>query len=160
WAGLGAFYDIQVGGFSIGWVLALASLPVFAITFWREWRNLARRTWAIWAYALFLLWMLTSATRSAVGVAKFGVIEWADINNLALMLLAVAVLTPRERPGGFLSVLLTTSSSISLIGIAEYVLHFNGYQEQGSFWLYRVFGVFGWTNSFGFYLDMVLPFVL
>lgn len=159
WAGLGPLYDAKIDGISMGWVLALASLPVFAITLLREWRNLARQTWAIWAYLFFLIWMLTSVIHPA-GIAKLGAIEWTLTNYLALMVLTVAVLTTRERFDRFLSVLFTASTTISLIGIAEYILRFDGYQEPNGFWFYRVFGIFGWMNSFAFYLDMVLPLVL
>jgi putative peptidoglycan lipid II flippase len=160
WAGLGAIYDVYLGGHSIGFVLALASVPVFALLFWREWRGLARQTWAIWAYVLFLLWLLPGAKQSPLGLGEFSITVWGLIDYLALLFLAVAMLTTRDRFERFLSVLLTTSTILCLIGVAEYLFRFDGSQEPGALLIYRVFGIFGWFNSFAFYLDLLLPFCL
>ncbi len=160
WAGVGAFYDAKAGGASIGWVIALASLPVFAEVFWRGWRSLARQTWAFWAYMLFLLWLPTSEKHSYVGLGKFALDEWGFINYLILMMLAIVVLTTPERLKQLLSVLLVVSSIVCVIGIVEYIFRFDGYQEPTVSWIYRVNGVFDWSNAFACYLNMAVAFCL
>ncbi|HEY7347999.1 MAG TPA: murein biosynthesis integral membrane protein MurJ [Ktedonobacterales bacterium] len=160
WAGMGAFYDVYIGGHSIGFVLALASLPAFALAFWRQWRGLARQTWAIWAYVFFLVWLLPGARLSPLGLSEFSVTVWGLFDYLALMVFTVAMLTTRDRFERFLSVLLTTSTLLCFVGLAEYALRFGGSQQEGVIWIYRVGGVFGWYNSFGFYLDLLLPLCL
>lgn len=158
WAGLGVFYDVYVGDHSIGFVLALASLPVFARVIWQEWSRGTPRMWATWMYVLLLLWLLVGALRSPLGLYQFAVDEVGLGNYVAVMVLAISLLTIRPRFERFVTVLLTSSTLMAAIGVLQYVLHVGGHHDLGSYTIYQVGGIFGWSNSLGFYLDMVLPF--
>lgn len=157
WGGAAAFYSVYVWGHSIGYVLALGSLPAFAVLLAREWRT--RREWpvATWAYLAFLLWVVVGIKRSPLSHSQFG-IDWLGFLDYGLVfVLAVFLLTTRKRLEQFITVVLMTSTALAALGVAEYALRFGGYQDPSSSLLFRVAGIFGWSNSFAFFLTLVLP---
>ncbi|HLZ25606.1 MAG TPA: murein biosynthesis integral membrane protein MurJ [Ktedonobacterales bacterium] len=160
WAALGAFYSVYIFDHSLGYVLALGSLPAFALLIWHELRE--RRRWppGIWAYALFLLWVLFGVKLSPLSHSQFG-IDWLGYLDYALVfILAIAELRTPRRFERFVTVLLCSAMLLALLGIAEYVLRFGGFQQPGARLIYRVSGIYGWSNSYGFYLVLVLPLAL
>jgi putative peptidoglycan lipid II flippase len=160
WAAVAAFYDVYVGDHSVGFVLALGSLPTFALIALRDAQSIARRTPAVWTYAAFAFWLLFGALRSPLGIYQFGIDELGIMDFLAVMLLAISQLTTLPRLDRFLTILLATSTTLSAVGVLEFVLRLGGHWGHGAFLIYQVGGIFGWSNSFGFYLDLILPLCL
>ncbi len=160
WAGLGALFDVTVGGHSLGLILLLASIPAIAFIVRRRYGDVIRRAPAVVSFLLLLIWILPGALRSPLGLYQFGIEELGLANYLAVLVLAIAVLTTRPRFERFLTVLLTASALLAALGVCEYILRFGGYQDPAAAFIYRVGGIYGWSNSFGFYLDMLLPFCL
>lgn len=177
WGALGAYYSVYIFGHSLGYVLALGSLPAFGLMIWYELRpgsarseypgdtvreGRTRRRWplATWTYALFLLWVLLGFTLSPLSHAQFG-IDWLGFLNYGLVfILAVVELRTLRRFERFVTVLLCSATLLALLGIAEYVLRFGGFQQPGARFIYRVGGIYGWSNSYGFYLALILPLAM
>lgn len=160
WAAAGAFYDIYLFGHSIGFILALGSLPAFAVMLWNEWRQNNLRVGAILAYGGFLLWVALTMTRSPVGLRQFG-IDWLGFLDYALVfLLARSQLTTRARFERFVTVMLMMSTALSVLGLLQYIFRFGGYQTPDAPAIYRVSSIFGWSSSLAFYLVLIIPLAI
>ncbi|HKT37369.1 MAG TPA: murein biosynthesis integral membrane protein MurJ, partial [Ktedonobacterales bacterium] len=160
WAALGAFYSVYVLDHSLGYVLALASIPAFLLLIRRE--TIMNRPWprALYVYAAFLAWVILGVSLSPLSKSQFAIDVLGYLDYGFVLLLAVTELTTRQRFERFVTVLLCSSTFLSLLGIAQYLLRFGGYQEPGAALVYRVAGIYGWSNSFGFYLCLVLPIAI
>ncbi|MGH2515072.1 MAG: murein biosynthesis integral membrane protein MurJ, partial [Ktedonobacterales bacterium] len=160
WAAVGAFYSVYVFDHSLGYVLALGSLPAFALLIWYE--LLQRRRWplGIWAFALFLIWVLFGIKLSPLSHSQFG-IDWLGFLDYGLVfILAVAELRTPRRFERFITVLLCSATLLAALGLVEYVFRFGGFQQPGARFIYRVSGIYGWSNSYGYYLALVLPLAI
>ena len=157
WGALGAFYSVYIFDHSLGYVLALGSLPAFGVLIWRELRERRRWPLGIWAYAIFLVWVLLGFMLSPLSHSQFA-IDWLGFLDYGLItILAIAELRTTRQLERFITVVLCSGTLLGLLGIVEYVMRFGGYQQPGASFVYRVAGIYGWSNSFGFYLCLILP---
>lgn len=157
WGALGAFYSVYVFDHSLGYVLALGSLPAFGVLVWREVRERRRWPLGIWAYALFLVWVLLGVQLSPLSHSQFAIDLLGYLDYGLLVILAIAVLRTPRRFERFITVVLYSGTLLALLGIIEYLLRFGGYQQPDARFIYRVAGIYGWSNSFGFYLSLITP---
>ncbi|HEU5439204.1 MAG TPA: murein biosynthesis integral membrane protein MurJ [Ktedonobacterales bacterium] len=160
WAAVGAFYGVYVFDHSLGYVLALGSLPAFALLIWRERRGMGRWPRALWPYLAFLAWVLVGFLRSPLAHSQFAIDVLGYLDYGMLFLLAATLLTTRKRLEQFVTAVLCTSTALAALGLAQYLLRFGGFQEAGAPLIYRVEAIFGWSNSFAFYLILTLPLAM
>ena len=160
WGSLGVFYGVYVLGHSLGYVLALGSLPAFILMVVR-WL-VGRKRWplGISAYLLFLAWILVGMQRSPLSTSQFAIDVLGFFDYGLMFLLLIEQLSTWKRLESFVTAILCSTTAVSLLGILQYGLRFGGFQEPGSRYIYRVSGLYGWSNSFGFLLVLVLPFCL
>lgn len=160
WAVVGAFYSVYVLDHSLGYVLALGSLPAFALMAWRERRHIRRWPRALWPYLAFVAWVLVGFARSPLSHSQFAIDVLGYLDYGLVFLLAVTLLTTRTRLEQFVTAVLCSSSALAALGMAEYLLRFGGFQEVGAPLVYRVGGIFNWSNSFAFFLVLALPLAI
>jgi O-antigen ligase len=116
-----------------------------------------RRNWALVSYLLLLFWIALGAFRSPIGLAQFGVDFLGLVNFAAIMFLAFTTLTTKQRFERYVDIVVAASTAVALLGVLQYVYRLGGYQEPGVNWIYRVGSIFGWANSLGCFLLLVIP---
>src|SRR5205807_4295000 len=112
---------------------------------------------------IYLLWVFASIGISGLGAGTFLTRWLLLLDDLAVGVLAIQLLTTQRRLMRLIDVILLISTVISLYGIYGYITKQNGVTDPGS-GLFRISSIFGITGGSGssptglaFFLSLVIP---
>jgi putative peptidoglycan lipid II flippase len=108
---------------------------------------------------VYLLWIFASIGFSPLGVGAF-LTQWILLlDYVAVAVLAIHVLTTRQRLMRLIDLVLLTSTCIALYGIYGYITRQNG-QIDPSTSQFRIYATFGAAPAAALYLSIILPLAL
>jgi murein biosynthesis integral membrane protein MurJ len=136
-------------GLTIPTLLSMAYLPT---------KETLKRMSALIFLLVYLLWMFAGIGISPVGVVPF-LNEWVfRLNDIAISVLVINILTTRRRLTGLIDAILLVSTCIALYGIYGYIIMQNG--GSASTTSFRISSIFDAITTLAIFLSLVIPLAL
>ena len=137
-------------GLSLCTLLLMAYLPV---------QQTFKRMPALAFLLVYFLWIFASIGISPLGVGAF-LTQWILLlDYIAVAVLAIHVLTTRQRLMAVIDLILLTSTCIALYGIYGYLTRQSG-QVDPSTLQFRIYAVFGAAPTAALYFSIILPLAI
>jgi murein biosynthesis integral membrane protein MurJ len=118
-----------------------------------------RRTPALLFLLLYLLWVFASIGISEIGVGSFLTIWLTDMDYLALAMIAISVLSTRQRLLRLIDMLIMGGTFVALFGFYGYITRQYGVVDPTTS-LFRIFSIFGAAPTLGLFLTIVIPLAI
>ncbi|MGH2506060.1 MAG: lipid II flippase MurJ [Ktedonobacteraceae bacterium] len=128
------------------------------IVFLSQWKMLRRMPGLHWQ-ALYLVWVLAGIQLSPLDTHAFLTLWLTMLAYPMVSVLAVALLTTRQRLLGLLDTLLVTALLTALYGLYGFFTHQHGEIDPDTH-VFRITSLFTQATTFAFYLSIVIPFAL
>lgn len=148
--------EVSVSDQTIAGYFSAASVLPFVIFIARYFRDRHRAMPPILMWIAFVVLVAASSLLSPLSVVERNQRLLGLFNCLGLAM-ASLLARPRDRIIA-VGVLAGTLAAHSVVGIAQFVGQFGGFDVNET--IYRVAGIFGWSNTLGYLLAVVLPLVL
>jgi len=148
--GLPAFRGSNVLiGLTIPTLLSMAFLPT---------KETLKRMSALIFLLAYLLWMFAGIGISPIVVVPF-LNEWVfRMNDIAISVLVINVVTTRRRLTGLIDAILLLSTCIALYGIYGYLIRQNGGSDPTT--SFRISSIFDAVTTLAIFLSLVIPLAL
>ncbi len=144
-------YDL-INGFTYGGLLVTISLVSFTILAAIHWRFILQQHPAFLPMCGFVIWTAIGSLHA--GLNKTALLQTLEIfiNFLGIMVVT-AIMTRKQQIYALIDAMLLVAFGNAVFGIAQHVLRFSGYQDNAN---YRVPGIFDWSNTFAYYLGIMI----
>jgi putative peptidoglycan lipid II flippase len=108
---------------------------------------------------IYLLWVFACIGISEIGVGSFLTIWLTDLDYLALAIIAISVLSTRQRLLRLIDILILGATFVALFGFYGYITRQYGVVDPTTS-LFRIFSIFGAAPSLGLFLTIVIPLAI
>jgi O-antigen ligase len=151
WSAAAAFGDIALpGGQSLFGALSQVSLPCLLLALARDLPRVAKRQPWIVAWAGFVLVVLFNIPRAQIDTLEALKLSTGYFDSLALAIVIMTRVRTAQQARYLLWITIATACVIALIACYQFASRSGG--ADVGLGVYRVFGVFNWANTLGFYL--------
>ena len=134
-------------GLTVPTILVMLHLP-FGATL--------RRMPALLLLLIDLLWVFAGIGISEIGVRSFLTTWLTDLDYLALAVIAISVLSTRQRLLRLIDTLIVGATLVALFGLYGYITKQDGVVDPTTS-LFRIFSVFGAAPPLALFLSIVIP---
>lgn len=108
---------------------------------------------------IYLLWVFAGIGISEIGVGSFLTIWLTEMDYLALAMIAICVLSTRQRLLRLIDMLILGGTFVALFGFYGYITRQYGVVDPTTS-LFRIFSIFGAAPTLGLFLTVVIPLAI
>ena len=140
-------------------ILTGLTVPTLIVMFHLAFGATMRRMPALLFLLIYLLWVFAGIGISEIGGESFLTSWLTDLDYLALAMIAISVLSTRQRMLRLIDVLILGGTFVAIYGFYGYITRQYGVVDPTTS-LFRIFSIFGAAPTLGLFLTIVIPLAI
>lgn len=140
-------------------ILTGLTVPTLLVMLYLPFGATLRRMPSLLFLLIFLLWVFLGIGISQIGVGSFLTLWLTDVNYLALAVIAISIVSTRQRLLRLIDMLILGGTFVALFGFYGYFTRQFGVVDPTTS-LFRIFSIFGAAPTLALFLTIVIPLAI